>query len=162
MNKRKQRMSSTVDKYMENKIIQYLEKDIKNKQVTSDSWGPGSHWLSVPHVTITCPQQRNNRHASYGILILMSLLQHINKRWAKNSTSVLSKEVHAPLYPSHPKKKKKSEQQNCLTLDIRITSLKVNSTYSKRCIWFSGNRKFYTNFASKFSAFKRRILIFLA
>lgn len=106
MNKRKQRMSSTVDKYMENKIIQYLQKDIKNKQVTSDSWGPGSHWLSVPYITITCPQQRNNRHASDGILILMSLLQHINKRWAKNSTSDLSKEVHAPLYPSHPKKKK--------------------------------------------------------
>lgn len=29
-------MSSTVDKYMENKTIQYQEKDIKNKQVNSE------------------------------------------------------------------------------------------------------------------------------
>lgn len=36
MNKRKHRMSSTEDKYKENKTIQYQEKDLKNKEVNSD------------------------------------------------------------------------------------------------------------------------------
>lgn len=36
MNKRKQKMSSTVDNYMANKTIQNQENDIKNKQVNSD------------------------------------------------------------------------------------------------------------------------------
>lgn len=65
------------------KIIQYQEKDIKIQQVNCDIWGPGSHWFRVPCVAITCPQQRNKKHASYGILMLMSLFLHTNKRWAK-------------------------------------------------------------------------------
>lgn len=94
--------------------------------------------------------------------MLMRLFTYINKRWAKISFSVFSSSMLMLHFTLHTLKQSQNNKPAPIRTNIWNPSLKHSCTYSKRRIQFGGYKQFYTNFASNFSEFKRRIFIFLA